>query len=225
MKLADELFAHYIPKKEALLAYGFTETKDGIFCKKAIRDGQFDLCLTVRGNTLSAKLLDADFGDEYRRIDAEEEVGGFVAEVRAECEAFLIDLRDRCFIKRNFISDQSNRIAALIEKSYGVLPEFLWDDSPDCGVFRNQDTQKWFGILMNIDRRKLLPNENGKVEVINLKLDELVEEALRAKGVFPAYHMTKKNWVSVILDDTLADGEIAQLVDISFAHSAAKKKK
>ena len=224
MRLADELFAHYIPQKEALFAYGFTETKDGFSCKKAIRDGQFDLVLTIRGNTFFAKLLDADFGDEYRRIDAEEEVGGFVAEVRGECEALLLDLRDRCFEKRNFISDQSNRLAVWIEQTYGVLPEFLWDDSPDCGVFRNQTTQKWFGILMNIGRKQILPNESGMVEVINLKLDDLVEETLHVKGVFPAYHMTKKNWVSVILDDTMPDEKIKRLVEISFAHSEKKKK-
>ena len=75
------------------------------------------------------------------------------------------------------------------------------------------------------DRKKILPGEVGKVEVVNLKLDGMVEESLRTKGVFPAYHMTKKNWASVILDDTLPDEELARLVAISFAHSGAKKKK
>ncbi len=224
MKLADELFLHYTPKKEALLAYGFTTTENGFSYKKAICDGQFELHLNLRENILSAKLLDADFGDEYRRIDAEEEVGGFVADLRRECEALLLDLRNRCFERRNFISDQSNRLSAWIERTYGVLPEFLWDDLPDCGVFRNQTTQKWFGILMNIGRKKILPGESGMVEIINLKLDDFVEEALRVKGVFPAYHMSKKNWVSVILDDTMRDEEITRLIEISFAHSEKKKK-
>ena len=225
MKLVDELFSHFVPKEEALLFYGFSRTKDGFFCQKKVMGEAFDLLLTVRGNALFAKLLDADFGDEYRRIDTEEEVGGFVADLRRECEVLLLDLRDRCFETRNFVFEQSNRLAAHIKQVYGVDPEFLWEDSPDCGVFRNQTTQKWFGILMYIDRKKILPGEVGKVEVVNLKLDGMVEESLRTKGVFPAYHMTKKNWVSVILDDTLPDEEIARLVAISFANSDAKKKK
>ena len=225
MKLADELFLHYVPKKDALLAYGFTETKDGFSCKKAIRGGEFDLWLTVRGNALVAKLLDAEFGDEYRRIDAEEEVGGFVAEVRGACEALLIDLRDRCFEKRRFISDQANRISALIEKDYGVLPEFLWKHWPEYAVFRNRDTEKWFGIILNINRKKLIPDGDGMVEVINLKLDDFAGEAIRKNGVFGSYHMAKKNWVSVVLDETLADDEIAKLLKISFANSNVKKKK
>ena len=82
MKLADELFARCFPIEKNLLAYGFLREGDSLLCKKPIRDGEFDLILRVRGNDLSATLVDADFGDEYRRIDAEEEVGAFVAELR-----------------------------------------------------------------------------------------------------------------------------------------------
>ena len=223
MKLADELFLHYIPTKQSLLDYGFAPDGEGYSYKTAVQNGQFDLILNVRGSALSAHLVDADFGDEYRRIDAEEEVGDFVANLREECEAILLDLRARCFFRRDFISDQSNRLAAHIKATYGVDPEFLWEDSPDCGVFRNAATSKWFGILMNIDRKKILPGETGKVEVINLKLDRIVEAALNIKGIFPAYHMTKKNWDSVILDDTLPDDKIEKLVAISYANSAKKK--
>ena len=159
MKLVDELFSHFVPKEEALLSYGFSKAKDGFFCQKKVMGEAFDLLLTVRKNALFAKLLDADFGDEYRRIDTEEEVGGFVADLRRECETLLLDLRDRCFEARNFVFDQSNRLAAHIKQVYGVDPEFLWEDSPDCGVFRNRATQKWFGILMYIDRKKILPPE------------------------------------------------------------------
>ena len=45
MKLSDELFLHYFPKKEALLAYGFAEAKEGLICKRTIRSGAFDLVL------------------------------------------------------------------------------------------------------------------------------------------------------------------------------------
>jgi len=35
--------------------------------------------------------------------------------------------------------------------------------------------------------------------------------------------MNKKNWVSIILDDTLADNEIISLIDISYNNSYKKK--
>lgn len=43
------------------------------------------------------------------------------------------------------------------------------------------------------------------------------------KGIYIAYHMNKKNWVSIILDDTLTDNEIISLIDISYNNSNKKK--
>lgn len=33
---------------------------------------------------------------------------------------------------------------------------------------------------------------------------------------FKAYHMNKKSWISVSLDDSLSDEEIIRLIDLSF---------
>ncbi|MBR2522363.1 MAG: MmcQ/YjbR family DNA-binding protein, partial [Coriobacteriales bacterium] len=35
-------------------------------------------------------------------------------------------------------------------------------------------------------------------------------------GIFPAYHMNRKHWITVVLDDTLADEEVARLIETSF---------
>lgn len=57
----------------------------------------------------------------------------------------------------------------------------------------------------------------GEVEVINVKADKARVSALLSRpGYYPAYHMNKKSWVSVILDDTLPDGEIQELIRDSY---------
>ena len=76
---------------------------------------------------------------------------------------------------------------------------------------------------MNIDRSKLNPNESGEVEVLNVKLDDLVDYYLKKEEIYPAYHMSKKSWVSIILDNTLSNKEIMNLIDISFDLSNRKK--
>lgn len=35
-------------------------------------------------------------------------------------------------------------------------------------------------------------------------------------GIYPSYHLSKKSWISIILDDTLSDKEIMNLVDLSY---------
>lgn len=113
----------------------------------------------------------------------------------------------------------------MIYEKYQVIPEFLWSTAPNYGVFRNAKSEKWFGIVMNIDKSKIIPSQTGEIEVLNLKLDDDVPKYLKINGIYPSYHMSKKNWVSIILDDTLSDEEILKLVAISYKNSNIKSKK
>lgn len=132
------------------------------------------------------------------------------------------DIANNCFEKEYFIYEQTNRIAKLINEKYDVSPEFLWDFVPDYGVFRNLRSNKWFGIVMNLDKSKIIQTETGEVEVLNLKLDNNVSKALKIKGVYSPYHSSKKNWVSIILDNTLSDKKIMKLVDLTYDISNIK---
>ena len=77
---------------------------------------------------------------------------------------------------------------------------------------------------MNIGRGKVVSGETGEVEVMNLKLDERADHYI-AKGTYPSYHMNHKSWVTVILDGTLPDSLIEEMIEISYANSVAISKK
>lgn len=71
---------------------------------------------------------------------------------------------------------------------------------------------------MEIDRR-LLDNqaEEGMVDVLNLKTnEELADELHKREGIYPAYHMNHRKWSSVVLDGTLIDAEVMELVEESY---------
>jgi len=73
---------------------------------------------------------------------------------------------------------------------------------------------------MNINRSKLIENAVGNFDVLNLKLDkEKIPELIRKNGIYPAYHMNKKYWVSVSLDETLKDEEILKFIDESYSYT------
>ena len=72
---------------------------------------------------------------------------------------------------------------------------------------------------MTVLRNKItkIEKDNDLVDVINIKLDnEKIEKLLNNKGFYPAYHMNKKNWLSIILDNTLEDDYVMELIDDSF---------
>lgn len=38
----------------------------------------------------------------------------------------------------------------------------------------------------------------------------------KEKGIFPAYHMNKEHWVSIILESDFSKENLVQLLDLSF---------
>lgn len=221
MKLIDELFKKYTLKEETLIDYGFS-FNNGIYTyNKLIYNGSFELQLLISNNKLDGKLIDKDFNEEYNLINVDSS-GAFLNSLKEECVDILIDIRNKCFNKEAFIFPQSNRIANLIKDKYNVSPEYLWDTNPGFGVFRNYNTFKWFGIIMNIPKNKITGNDKKEIEALNVMLHDKTDEALNMVGIYPAYHMNKKNWVSIILDDTLEDNDIMYYINISYELSKRK---
>lgn len=104
-----------------------------------------------------------------------------------------------------------------IKTEYDTPQEHLWMSYPDYIVFRNSINNKWFAVVMDVERQKLGLEGNGKVDVLNVKCDPILIGSLRlSKGYLPAYHMSKDKWISVLLDGTVADNEIKDLIHLSY---------
>ena len=69
----------------------------------------------------------------------------------------------------------------------------------------------FFSILMS----KFENGKTGQIEVLNVKNNQ-VADLLKKAGIYPAFHMNKKYWLSLPLDDTLTDTELFSLLDKSF---------
>ena len=111
----------------------------------------------------------------------------------------------------------------MIIKKYGNAPEFLWKTTPGTGVFRNPETKKWYLAILDIDRSKIQKNKKGLVEIALIKLSaDNVQERLKQEHIYPGWHMNKKYWITVILDESLSDNEIMELIEES--HSFTVKK-
>ena len=77
-------------------------------------------------------------------------------------------------------------------------------------------SRKWFGILMDVPASRLGLPGDGKVDVLNVKVDPDDAAALRlADFVLPAYHMNKQNWVSVLVEGGIPDDMLADLLETS----------
>ena len=113
----------------------------------------------------------------------------------------------------------------LCSSSYLALPDYPFDEDFETAVFRHTDNRKWFALVMRISRRKLSIDSDDMVDVVNLKLpSEMFGSFGEADGVYPAYHMNKLHWISVILSDA-PDNVVKFLLNASFEATRSKKKK
>ena len=114
-----------------------------------------------------------------------------------------------------------------IKKKYKVLPEYPWRRYDSNAVFRHNDNKKWFALVMEMQRDKLGFSGTEYVDVVNLKIDDMFfrDMIIRDNGILPAYHMNKMHWITVLLDGTVAEEKIFELIDMSFLATASAKKK
>lgn len=162
--------------------------------------------------------MDLDAGDEYTMFRIGN-LKGFAAEVCQKFTSILLDVRKKCCKNLYFKAEQSRRINDYIFNQYEGVPEFLWERLPQFCAYRLKENKKWYAILGTVPRNKVDANATTceEIEVLNVKVDsKQIQEILALDGIHPAYHMNKKNWISIILDDTLKDEEIQQRLDYSY---------
>lgn len=108
-----------------------------------------------------------------------------------------------------------DEIIKYIVKKYNARPEYLWKRYPNFCVFRHNDNQKWFGIIMTVSRNTLKIKGDGDIDIINVKTEN--SEFLRGvNGILPAYHMNKQKWITVLLDGTIPLKNVQKLIEMSF---------
>ena len=120
---------------------------------------------------------------------------------------------------------QRDRITQNILDAYGIQPEYLWADSPASAVFRHPGSKKWFGLMMNVEKKRLHLTGDEAVDVLNVKCDPILIGSLRREpGFLPAYHMSKDSWISILLDGTVPDDRIMPLLGMSYDLVAPRAK-
>ena len=248
MRFEERYFLRKIPDPEKLKAYGFRQGADGsLKYEKLLREETFRAELTVDpAGTVRGQLSDLEFGDEFYQIHSDNQRGAFVAEICEEYGELLEEIAEAGFIPQPFILPQSNRIARRVLSEFGEKPVFPFKKTEGAGVFENPDNGKWYGLIMEVDRNKLKKPETlsgGKArgssqnpgsaedvpkhmtEAMNVKVrPETVPELTKREGIYECYHMNKKHWVTVVLEDEVPDEDIMSLLRESRSFTLGKRR-
>ena len=202
-------------KKESLKTAGFTTTDGNTYSmNQTVSNGAFnaDITLSLSDEALTVHLYDSSTGEKYALFDMPNAHGAFVASLREEVQKIIEEIRANCFETNDLKDDY----IAWIKNQFGAEPDFPWPDTPEYCVFRCPN-EKWFALVMKIKYRQLGLTGDEEVWVVNMKASQdEIPNLIENKSIFPAWHMNKKHWITVLLTAATDFEKLCELTQKSY---------
>ena len=210
-------------KRDSLEEAGFTKT-DGENYKMCvpISNGSFkaEISLSLSDESLTVHLFDSATSEKYALFDMTSSNGAFVTSLREEVQKIIDDIKARCFA----INDLKDDFVSWINTKFGSAPDYPWpDDAPNSFVFRCPNG-KWFALVMKIKYRQLGLTGDEELWVVNMKAEqEAIPSLIDRKSIFPAWHMNKKHWITVLLTAATDFEKLCELTEKSYELVGGKR--
>ena len=202
-------------KKDSLEAAGFKTTDGKTFSmNQTVSNGAFnaEFTLSLSEQTLTVHLFDSATGEKYALFDMPNSHGAFVASLREEVQQLVDEIKSKCFETNDLKDDY----IVWIKSQFGAEPDYPWPDTPDYCVFRCPN-EKWFALVMRIKYRQLGLSSDEEVWVVNMKADNSeIPNLIDKKSIFPAWHMNKKHWITVLLTAATDFNKLCELTQKSW---------
>ncbi|MEZ7743007.1 MmcQ/YjbR family DNA-binding protein [Gemella sp. 20925_1_85] len=212
MKIID--VEKYNFSKEQLNGFGFKEEEKKLIYRKEILDGSFLIELVLVDSQLLIEVYDLEFDEIYSLFSVDSAVGEAVQNVREYVENLISSILG--------LADQSGKIGLEVIdycNKYGGNHVNPFKKHPDILAFVNEKN-KWYALLLAVEYNKLNKNTDitTKVKILNLKYPtDKILDIIDNQNIFPAYHMNKKHWISIVLDKNVKLETIKELIDISYS--------
>lgn len=212
------MFRYKSPVPEKLERYGFVRENDEFVLRTSVMGGSFSVEVRILADgTVRTKTVETATEEEYVLHLVEEAQGTFVGSVREAFFELLTSVADACFERDVFRGEVAHAVIRHVRKTYGRELEFLWKDLPDAAIWRREDNEKWFGILISAPKKSLGIGKEGRADVIDLRADPaVIDEIVDSRRYFRGYHTNKKHWLTMLLDGSVPAEEICARLDESY---------
>lgn len=213
----EDIFQRKKCNLERMSAYGFIIKDEKRIYETNIIDGAFKLSVLIAENgNVDTNLIEIENSEPYVLYKTNA-TGAYVGKVRSAVEAVLIDIANSCYDSSIFKTNQAQMAIEYVRKKYGDEPEFLWTKSPNNAVLRRKDSRKWYAAILTVNGRKIGLNTDKIVEIIDLRMKaDDRDNILSREHYYPGWHMNKKSWYTLVLDDCVADEEIKLRITESY---------
>lgn len=192
-----------------LVPFGFVKEGPRYRYSKDIVEGSFRLEMTVsHGQKVFVKVFDNDSSEEYLLLSVLSVQGSLVGRIRKEVSEIVDKFAAECLKQDSFKKKSTHDLACYAEQKYGDSPEYLWEKFPQFAAIRKHETKKWYCLLGTVDSKRIGAATEGVAEIANFKIEpSKIPVLLKQVGFYPAYHMNKKSWVTVLLDESYRNAQ------------------
>ena len=189
----NHLLANFQFDKSSLLQYGFAEVKADTLEYRVDLPNSLYVKMRIAPGKLDVEVYDAIFNDRYQPFVSGHGGAAIKSEVREIVEKILAACGQKV--------DAKAQIVEFMRSRFGTEPEFPWKEYPTDCTFKTAISKKWYAIIMNISAKSLGQTGEDNIDIINIKLPpEQILQLHDNARYFPAYHMNKKYWLTVVLN-------------------------
>lgn len=222
MRLEDELFRFLRPDVKKLEQYGFIKDRNRYEYTKELIDVCMTVIVVVDKGSLYGKVIDNQTRDEYITIHTAGNKGNYATKVRTQYLEVLEDIASHCFYRVTYASDQANSMHEWMTNTlhdicghpFTKVVNHKRVTAEDVSAYHQQDNNKLYAMMLSISRSKVDGKDDTNLEdIITIKVNpDDIHALLEKDGIYPGYHMNKKHWISIIMDSSVEDKQIQQLI-------------
>ncbi|MGL4798821.1 MAG: MmcQ/YjbR family DNA-binding protein [Cellulosilyticaceae bacterium] len=213
----DDIIKMKKPMPEKLITYGFEVVGEAYRYDTMIQNGEFKLTIFIKNDgTIDTNLIEKETDEPYILYKTKAS-GAYINTIRNDIEHILKDIAEKCYEISVFKTRQAQMIIDFCKETYNDELEFLWIKSPDNAVWRRKDSQKWYGVLLTLSGKKIGLETDEVVEIIDLRMNPTEAEMILAqKDYYPGWHMNKKSWYTLVLNESISDNELENRIRQSY---------
>lgn len=215
--MENKLLKNKKPNYKKLENFGFKKEDKSYLYSTDILNSEFKLYVQISDGFFNTKLIENETGEIYSLHLIEGVEGSYIGKIKEEYEKAIFNIIDNCFDDNIFKTKDAKKIEEYASETYKSSLEYLWEKFPNNAVLRRGDNSKWYAAILTVKKSKLGLNSEDEAEVIDIRAKaENIPELLKKDGIYPGYHMNKKHWITIILDDIVPFYEIKKYIDESY---------
>ena len=201
----------YVLLEDRLINFGFQFEENILFFRKNILNDTFRIEIKLINKYFEVEVYDLDFNEVYSLFSVDSASGEIVTAIREEVK----DVLEKILCLESIIYED---VLRYVKERYNSTTVKPFKTNPDIKALVTAKN-KWYALFLDVEYNKLQKDSlvDSKVKIVNLKhLSSEISTVIDNRNIFPAYHMNKNHWISVVLDNNIDIEYVKELIELSY---------